>query len=231
MNYSGHPYYDDFHGGGLSRKLGTLITPELPKDGNRSWQVIIQPIVEPVTVDDTDDDEVGLKTFARIDTTEEDFLLESFIVTARMATEEYIGFALISQTIQTVMDFWPRRVIELPRPPLISVDKVVALDEDNAETEYSSDNYYLNTNAIPGQMIIKRSVTSPQNTTRDYSRFLIQSVHGYGMAALDVPGPIKDGIKLWAAALYADRTINTKEPPPDARKLLDLFRIPTVMIR
>jgi len=222
-NYAyGYPYSS--YGGGLPRKSGALISRELPKDGNRSWRVTTQPIIEPVTVDE-------VKLFSGLDTTEEDTLIEGFIESARYAAEEYLGRAFISQTIQTVMDFWPSDVVALPRPPLISVDKVVALDEDDAETEYSSDNYYLNTNAIPGQLIIKRSTSWPTNSTRDYSRFLIQSIHGYGTAASDVPKPFREGITLWASVIYDTRTFDPKNPPPEVRSKFDLYRISTVMIR
>lgn len=224
MNYfPGHPYYDG-HGSQLARKSGRLIAPQLPKDGNRSWQVITQPTIEPVTVDEA-------KLFARIDTEAEDDLIESFIETLRMSTEDYLGRALIQQTIKTIMDFWPGNIVELPRPPLISIDSVVALDEDDAETVYDSDNYYLITEATPGQLVIKRGVTSPINTTRDWGRFVIRSKHGYGTDASDVPNPIKTGIKLWVAALYDNRTVDAKNPPPDAQKIMDHFKVAGVMIR
>ncbi len=215
--------YNDFSGG-LARKTGSLITKQLSKDGNRSWQVTTQPTVEPVTVDE-------IKIFARIDTTEEDTLIEAFIETIRISTENYLGRALISQTIQTILDFWFGNVIELPRPPLISITSVVALDEDDAETEYDSDNYYAIINSTPGKLVIKRSAYLPTNTSRDYGRFVITSKHGYGSSANNIPNPIKTGIKLWVAALYDNRTVDLKEPPPDARKLLDNYRVASVIIR
>ena len=224
MTYAiGHPYYDDA-GSGLPRKTGTLISKELPKDGNRSWKVTTQPTVEPVTV-------AELKTYAAIDTDATDTLIESFIEATRMSTEEYLGQALISQTITSVLEFWPGKIVELPRPPLISITGVFTVDEDDDETEYDSDNYYLNTIATPGRLIIKRGSTMPINTSRDYGRFIIRSVHGYGTEASDVPKPIIEGINLWAAALYADRWIDSKNPPPDARKMLELIQRPAMISR
>ena len=213
-----------YNGLGLARKTGTLINKELPKDGNRSWKVTTQPTIEPVTV-------AELKIFARIDTTEEDTLLEGFVESARMAAEEYLGGAFISQTITTVLDFWPGIIIELPRPPLISVTGIYAVDEDDVETEYDSDNYYLNTTIEQGQIIIKRDSTVPINTSRDYGKFIIRSVHGYGTLAADVPRPFREGIKLWAGVIYATRTLDPKNPPPEARSKFDLYRLPGVMIR
>ena len=217
----GHPYYDSF---GLPRKTGTLISRELPSDGNRSWKVTTQPLSEPVDLDE-------VKFFSRIDTTEEDDLINGFIESARWAAESYMGRAIINQTITTVLDYWPGQVFELPRPPLVSVTEIVTVDEDDAETEYDSDNYYLNTNAEPGMIIIKRGSTLPINTARDYGRFIIRSVHGYGTDSLDVPRPIREGIMLWVGVIYATRVLDSKNPPPEVRSKFDLYRTSRTVVR
>jgi len=221
MNYSGHPYYDQTN---LPRKTGTLIASQLPKDGNRVYEVETQPAIEPVTLGE-------LKTFARIKYTAEDTLLEGFITTARIAAEEYTGRAFISQTIKMLMDFWPGTVVDLPKPPLISITKVATLDEDDEETEYDSDNYYAVTTSTPGKSVLKRSVSEPTNTERDYAGFLVRYKAGYGDTGQDVPGPIKEGVKVWASIIQATRTIDPKNPPPEAKIFLDLYRLISVMIR
>jgi len=215
--YNSYPY-------GLPRRTGSLIQPEIPKDGNRVWKVTTEPIIEPVTVDE-------VKLFARIDTTEEDDLIEGFIQTARTAAEDYLGRAFLSQTITSVLDFWPGLVVSLPRPPLMSVTGVYIVDEDDAETEYSSDYYYLNTTAEPGQLIIKRGSTLPTNTGRDYGKFIIRSKHGYGTDISEIPRSIRNGIMLWAAVIYSTRVIDPKNPPPEAKASLDLVKTPGVMVR
>jgi uncharacterized phiE125 gp8 family phage protein len=218
-------YYDsNNYGGRIPRKTGSLIAKELNKNGNRYWKVITEPTVEPITVDE-------LKFFSRIDTTAEDTLLQGFIKAARRATESYLGRALNTQTIKMVMDFWPDYSVDLPAPPLISIDKVATVDEDDVETTYSSSNYYVVTESIPGKIVLKQSVTAPINTDRDYSGYLIQFQAGYGDSATDVPQPIREGIKVWAASVYATRTFDPKNPPPEARAFLDLFRVAGVIVR
>lgn len=216
-------YFESGYGSRIPRKTGRLIAKELPRNGNRNWKVIAEPETEPVTVEE-------LKYFSRIDTTTDDILIAGFIKAARVATESYLGRALITQTIKMTMDFWPSELIEFPRPPLISVDKVATLDESDAETEYSSDNYYVITEAIPGKLALKQAVTAPVNTERNYAGYLIQYKAGYGSAD-NVPQPIKEGIMLWAASVYATRTFDSKNPPPEARSKLDLFRVSGVIIR
>ncbi len=210
--------------GTLDRKTGCLITKSLSKDGNRSWQVTTGPLVEPVTLGE-------LKLFARIDGDDEDTLLEGFIMAIRMATESYLGRALIEQTIDMKMDWWPGKVVKLPMPPLISITKVATLSEADVETEYDSDNYYTITEATPGKLVLKQSVSAPSNTSRDYGGYLIRYKAGYGTEPSDVPGSIREGIKLWAAAVQATRVLDSKNPPPEARRMLDLSREVGVIVR
>lgn len=203
---------------GYMSKKGSLISKDLPRDGNRVWQVTTAPAIEPVTLQE-------LKDFAGIDGTEIDTMLKGFMQAARQAAEPYLGRALIEQSITMKMDWWPGTVVELPRPPLISITKVATLDEDDTETTYSSSNYYVVTEGIPGKIILKRSVTAPQNTERNYGGYLIEFKAGYGTNASDVPRPIREGIMLWAAAAQATRVLDSKNPPPEAKSKLDLFRV------
>ena len=189
----------------------------LPSDGNRIWKVTTSPYTEPITVDEA-------KEFARIDGTDEDTLIEGFITAARMNCEAFLGRALIEQTITMKMDFWPGAVVDLPRPPLISITAVETLDEDDTATEYSSENYYAIIESIPGQLVLKRDVTFPFNTDRDYQGYQIRFKAGYGSSAADVPRPIREGLKLWVTDIYENRVIRP-EPPPEAMTLLNLYRV------
>ena len=59
-----------------------IFNESLPSDGNRVFEVTTAPSVEPITVTE-------LKTFARIDGSDEDTLLSGFIAGARQACEKY----------------------------------------------------------------------------------------------------------------------------------------------
>lgn len=203
---------------GSLNKDGSILAKPVPKDGNRLWKVKTEPTIEPVSV-------AEVKEFARIDGTEEDGFIDTLISTVRWNAESYLGRSFIQQTIRMVMDFWPDTVVKLPRPPLISVDKVATINEDDEETEYSSDYYYVITEAVPGKIVIKNGATPPINTNRYHAGYLIEYKAGYGTYAGKIPKPILLGLKLWVAAVYEDRTIDPKEPPPQARKSLDLFRV------
>ena len=195
-----------------------MINEKAPsKTGNRIWNVTTPPVIEPITVDE-------VKIFGRIDGTEEDTMIEGFIEAVREASENYLGRALISQTITLKMDFWPGEIIDLPRPPLISITAVETLDEDDTATTYSSCNYYTLTEVSPGKLVLKQAVTWPSNTERDYGGYQIRYAAGYGTNRSDVPIQIRQGLKLWVMDLYENRVMRDI-PPPEADSFMKTMRV------
>lgn len=174
----------------------TILNPK----GNRSIKVIEEPIDEPVTVDE-------LKEFARIDHDYEDTLIESFITTARKAVEYVLGRKLLETSMRVTMDEWNSEVIVLPYPPLISVTGVYTIGEDDAATEYSSSNYYVDTNKDPAELVIKYGVTWPDNTDRFHGGYRIDYKAGYGEVSENVPNHFLTAVKIWATDLYEGREI------------------------
>ena len=192
----------------------------LVTDGNIETSIKTGAAVEPITT-------AELKTFARIDGTAEDTLIDGFIKAARIQTEKYLNRKLINQTITASLDFWPEKRIRLPFPPLQSVTEIRTLDEEGVETVYSSDNYIVRTKVYMGEIIIKDGGSFPLSTDRDIGAIEIDYVAGYGAAATAIPQTILDGIKLWAASLYEKRVI-TEKPPPEAEAMLFPFRVNNV---
>jgi len=195
-----------------------LIAKELDRHGNRSYSITTPATVYPVSVDD-------VKNYGRIDTDAEDTLIEQFITAATDISSKWLWRSLLRQTITMRMDFWPGTVIQLPLPPLISVTGVYTTDEDDTDTEYSSDYYYLQTAKEPGELVIKKNVTAPTNYDRDYGGFKIIYVGGYGTAATDVPQGIRDGINLFVALLWENRALDLTAPPVEVQRLLYPFRV------
>jgi len=182
---------------------------------NRVWRVTTPPAVEPVSVDE-------LKTFLRLDGTSEDDLLTTFIKAARESAEPWLGRALIQQSLEFSMDWWPGQVVRLPRPPLLSVAGVFTVDEDGTETEYSADNYYLRPGVIPAELVIRDGYTQPSGAGRQSGGYVVRYTAGYGSAAGDVPAAIRTGLMFWAAKIYEDR-VPYKDPPPEARAAIGNF--------
>ena len=123
------------------------------------------------------------------------------------------------------MDYWPDDPVPLPRPPLISITEVRTLDEDNVASVYSADNYYIIPDSTIGELIIKHGSTPPtNNSNRTRAGYEIEYITGYGLKPSTIPQTILEGLKLWATALYEER-VTSMEPPPEAVKLLDTYKV------
>ena len=193
-----------------------ITTPE-PKYIAKNWEITTDPGVEPVTLDE-------VKTFARIDGGDEDTLIEDIIVAVREAMEFYLGRSLVDRTITMTIDEWQEKEIELPMPPLVSITSVSTLDEDDSATIYNASNYYVVTEAIPGQIVIKQDVSLPNNVDRDVAGYRIIYVAGYGSQASNVPAAIRMAMMQWATMIYETRAITT-EPPASVKRTLDLYKV------
>ncbi len=193
----------------------SLISTIADQKANRRWVVVTAPTEEPIT-------KAELKTFARIDGSDEDTLLEEFIKAARLQVENYLNKSLIQKTIDLFFDYWPENPITLPRGPIISITGIYTLDEDDTETTYSSSSYYLGTNS--DQLIIKRSTTPPINNNRSFGGFKIKYKAGYGNNASDVPEIIRQAISLCATNIYENRVIG-EEPTPESLLLLKSYKL------
>lgn len=192
-----------------------MLTATKIKEDNQIWKVTTAPAIEPVTAAD-------VKLYARIDGSSEDTLIAGFIEAVRGATEKFLGRALINQSITAVLDEWPGDVIELPRPPLVSVTSVKLVAEDDTTTTYSADNYYVQTKKEPGELVIKFDKTPPTNTDRYHGGYEIEFVAGYGDSVDDVPEAIKLGITMWVADVYENR-VPISEPPGIVKTILSPY--------
>ena len=194
-----------------------LIPKFISEEENLTFEVTTAPSIEPITNSD-------VKTYARIDGSSENTLINGFIQAVREATEKFLGRALINQTITVSMDSWPVSPIELPRPPLVSVTEVRTLGEDGSEAVYSSDNYFIRTNPEPGQLVIKFEKTEPINTDRYFGGYEVEYVAGYGSSVDNIPEAIRLGMTLWVADVYENR-VPISEPPGIVKTIMAPYRI------
>ncbi len=187
-----------------------------PFDGTRSFNITGQPSVEPVSAAD-------LKLYARIDGSAEDTLLNNFIKAARISTELWTGRALLSQTIVLTMDTFAYRMVQLPRPPLLSIAEFRTGDESGVWTIVSATNYYTDAYATPARFYLKSTstLTAPE---RDYAGYQIEYYAGYGSDETDVPMAIREAILFWATYMYENR-VPISQPPKDIRAILEPFRV------
>lgn len=161
-------------------------------------ELITAPAEEPVSLSEA-------KAHLRVDIDDDDTYITTLITAARRHTEAVMRKALITQTWDVFLEKFPSsRYIELPRPPLQSVTHIKYYDDDDAESTYSSDNYYVDMKSQPGRVILRDDASWPGNDLRDANGVAVRIVAGYGDAE-DVPEQLAQAILLLVGHLYENR--------------------------
>jgi uncharacterized phiE125 gp8 family phage protein len=197
----------------------SLLDKPLSLNCNFQWKVTTAPASEPITAAD-------VKSYGIIETDDDDTLIGTMITGVREMAERWTGRAFIEQTITAYLDYWPekRNWIQLPRPPLTSVTGIYTIDEDDAETEYSSDYYYTITTTNYGKVVIKNDATPPYNYDRYTGGIKIVYKAGYGDAAEDVPQALRLGLIEWVMYAYENRVMS-RIPPVDSMPFIGAYKI------
>lgn len=111
-----------------------------------NFQVTVAPTLEPVTLEQ-------VQNHLRIDDEDDNAHLLLLTKVARRQVEDYLGRALLTQTIVHRMDCFPGREIRLPRPPLQSVTSIQYVDGDGATQTLSSSLYDVDSSSEPARIL------------------------------------------------------------------------------
>jgi uncharacterized phiE125 gp8 family phage protein len=184
-------------------------------------QRIVEPDVEPVTVDE-------VKAYCRVSDSAEDAVFGVLIAAARDMAQNELRRSLITQTWQLTLDAFPV-AFELQYPRAISVSSVRYIDTDGVWTTINPVCYTLDNKAEPAWLVPADGYTWP-DTDDVLNSVVVTYTAGYGAAADSVP----DAIKLWTMAQVAHRYRNREaageslQQSPFLRALLDPYRVPTL---
>ncbi len=161
-----------------------------------------------------------MKNFLRVDVSTDDVLIEEFVKTATEYVAQYLKRSVQVQTLDLIMDSFggdkslldslsegthdlPKwygysnlNAIELPFPPIVSVTSVKTYSRDNTESTLSSSYYTLDT---AGRLYLNNGYNWPSDL-RDQNAVAIRYIAGWGVTGL--PLPIKQAIRMYAAAMY-----------------------------
>lgn len=192
------------------------------------------PQSEPITTAEA-------KTHARVDHSNEDALIDSLIMAARMRVEEYLQRALLDTTFTMTLDdfgpniaWWPRSFlasdIRLPRSPVQSVDEIRYIDDSGVQQTLSASKYRVDTTSLVARVTPAYAETWP--TTRPITNAVeIDFTAGYGASASDVPAPIRQAIKVLVSTWYDHRQslseASVSVVPIQAEYLLGPYRVAT----
>lgn len=187
-------------------------------------RVVTGPTVEPVETYD-------VKTYTHVSHSVEDSLIAAWIKTARQLAEDYQGRAYIEQTLELSFDAFPDMPIYLPRAPLQSVTSIKYTDYEGSETTlYESgteDMFIIDTAGEPGRIDLAWGESWPAVTLRSIDAVHVRYVAGYGDAATDVPGFVRDAIMLYCGWRYENRAAESGQVPEAFYGLLRADRVHT----
>jgi uncharacterized phiE125 gp8 family phage protein len=157
------------------------------------------PAVEPVTLAEA-------KAHLRVDSTAEDTLVASLIITSRLHVEAAVGLALITQSWSYFLDGWPPGpALKLPLRPVQTIDAVRLYDESAVVTTVPPETYLLDGSNAPARLVRQGATVWPA-PGRVANGIEIAFTAGYGDTAADVPAPVRQAILLLLAHWYEHRT-------------------------
>ena len=120
-------------------------------------RLVTAPNEEPVTLNEA-------KDWLRVSGSEEDFLINSLIVTARQNVEAFLQRAVITQTWELGLDEFPScKKLTLPFPNLQSVGSVKYYDSENSLQTLDPSSYQVVTSSLPG--LVERNWDTSWPTT------------------------------------------------------------------
>lgn len=158
--------------------------------------LITPPAIEPVTLQE-------VKDHLRITVADDDTVLTFLITSAREHIEDMLSRALITQTWELVLDRFPD-CIELPYPPLQSVQSILYIDEEGFQQTLAPSVYTADAKRDPGRIVPAYGQQWP-STRREINAVAITYKAGYGDFEIDVPGPIRSALLLMIGHLYENR--------------------------
>jgi uncharacterized phiE125 gp8 family phage protein len=157
-------------------------------------RLITAPAVEPVSL-------ATAKSFLRVDGSDDDALITSLIKAAREKGEELSRRAFITQTWDMTVNCWPvNHVLNLYRPPLLSVTHVKYTDRVGAEATWTD--YRVDIKSEPGTVIFD---SLPGVSLQETGGITVRFVAGYGAAESNVPEWIKSTIQSLVAYWFENR--------------------------
>ena len=181
------------------------------------WKVSVLPAVEPWTL-------AEVKSFLKVDTSDEDDLITSLITASRQAAESYLNMALISQTIQERLDVLNKPILYLSVNPVLSFSNFKYQDSSNTQVTWDNSNYKVDTCSRPCRLALQFGKSWP-TLYGNINDVLLTYVAGFSAQPSGVPMQIRQAILMMVANAYDNREDYVKKMPTASQYLLDQYRV------
>ncbi len=185
-------------------------------------KLISPPLAEPLALPET-------KAHLRVDSADEDALLDGLITAARTYVELACDRALITQGWAVFHDRWPdNNVVILPKPPLQAVTAVILHGAQGGSVSLEATDYLVDTASQPGRLVRAAGVVWP-DPGRRVNGVEIHLSAGYGDSGADIPSPLRQAMLLLVAHWFERREPvvvghDVVEVPHAVDRLIDPYR-------
>lgn len=175
------------------------------------------------------------KKHLNYDDNDQDGNIESLIAVATAhidGKDGWLNRALNPQTYDLIYDRFPCGAIQIPLPPLISIDSVFYVDEDGASQTFASGSYDVDDVSEPGWLVLGEDASWP-DLMNTIGAVRVRFTAGYAFGSGDettVPMPIRHAILMMVADLFEHResvfegAISAIPIPSGVKALLAPFR-------
>jgi uncharacterized phiE125 gp8 family phage protein len=140
--------------------------------------------------------------------THDDDYLESLRDVAINWVEEYTNRKLAYQRWKVHLDNWPSGdCITIPYAPLSSAPTTAVryTDSDSSTVTFSSSQWELDTDSIPGRLCLKYNEDWPTATLWNVNPITVEFRCGHGNSSSDIPVEIRQAMLLVIGDLYENR--------------------------
>ncbi len=154
------------------------------------------PASEPLTLAEA-------KNWVKVSDGADDGLLQSLIVSARLAVEAATNRILMTQQWRLVLDAWPANgTLPLPLTPVRSISRVTVVDGAGVAQDQSLSLFKLDASPDRARILLGSPLPAPGVASGGVT---IEVVAGYGDAASAVPEPLRLAMRQIIAFWYANR--------------------------
>lgn len=172
------------------------------------------------------------KTFLKVDTSEDDTIINNLVVAATRSAEEYTNRLFITQELEQYAPVWTG-VGQLFKSPVSAVSSITYFDESNASQTLSASVYSLNNVLEPARIELKVDQEFPNLADR-WDAIKVTYSAGYGTATTDVPMPIIQAVYLTIGHWYENRQSvivgrQVNEMPMTSKYLLDQYKVQVIV--
>jgi uncharacterized phiE125 gp8 family phage protein len=177
------------------------------------------PAVEPVSLAEA-------KIWLRVDGADEDDLVSTLIVAARLMVETWANKRLISQNWRLVLDGWPDSgILRVPLTPVQAVTRIRTYDVNGVPSVVPPASYTVDSVSEPVRIVAGVNFPAPG---RVVSGIEIDLTAGFGATSRSPPASLRQAVLLLVARWYEARGDGAANAdislPPDVAALIAPYR-------